>query len=97
MPAHPDLSGHTGVKLSVFVPLWQIKELTMNTINKNIVRKISWQEAEEEELKEMAAKSPEERIKEVIEQKEFVNKFFGERIAYFEKFKTRKYIEKMKK
>ena len=69
------------------------KEFTMDVINKNIVRKISWQEVEEEELKEMAAKSPEERIKEVIEMKEFVNEFFKERIAYFEKIKRNFEIE----
>ena len=65
----------------------------MDVINKNIVRKISWQEVEEEELKEMAAKSPEERIKEVIEMKEFVNEFFKERIALFQKIKRNFEIE----
>ena len=69
------------------------KEFTMDVINKNIVRKISWQEVEEEELKEMAAKSPEERIKEVIEMKEFVNEFFKERIALFQKIKRNFEIE----
>ena len=65
----------------------------MDIINKNIVRKISWQKVEEEELKEMAAKSPEERIREVIEMKEFVNEFFKERIAYFQKIKRKFDIE----
>lgn len=65
----------------------------MNTINKNIVRKISSKKTEEEELKEMAAKSPEERIREVIEMKEFVNEFFKERIAYFQKIKRSFEIE----